>query len=183
MMGMVPKKVFLTKGIGVHKEKLASFEMALRDASIAKYNLVRVSSIFPPNCKKIEKEEGLIEISAGQIVFCVLSDISTNEPQRQIASSVGVAIPKDTNNHGYLSEHHAYGESERVAGDYAEDLAAEMLATTLGIDIDHDLEYDAKRELWKMDDKIVKTRNITQYGTGDSKGRWTTAISCAVLLP
>ncbi|HJJ66696.1 MAG TPA: pyruvoyl-dependent arginine decarboxylase, partial [Methanocorpusculum sp.] len=26
----VPSKVFFTKGVGVHKEKLVSFEMALR---------------------------------------------------------------------------------------------------------------------------------------------------------
>jgi arginine decarboxylase len=31
---MVPQKVFLTKGVGVHKDKLASFELALRDAGI-----------------------------------------------------------------------------------------------------------------------------------------------------
>src|SRR5207302_2033465 len=55
---MVPKKVFFTKGVGVHKEKLASFEMALRVAGLAHCNLVLVSSIYPPGCKIIPKEEG-----------------------------------------------------------------------------------------------------------------------------
>ena len=38
----VPKKIFLTKGVGKHREKLSSFEMALRSAGIAQFNLVRV---------------------------------------------------------------------------------------------------------------------------------------------
>ena len=45
---MVPKRLFFTKGVGKHKERLTSFELALRDAGIAAQNLVRVSSIFPP---------------------------------------------------------------------------------------------------------------------------------------
>lgn len=54
---MVPKKVFFTRGVGIHKDKLASFELALRKAGIEKCNLVYVSSIFPPECKIISKEE------------------------------------------------------------------------------------------------------------------------------
>ena len=46
----IPEKIFLTKGVGTHKERLASFELALRDAGIASCNLVYVSSIVPPNC-------------------------------------------------------------------------------------------------------------------------------------
>lgn len=52
-MAIMPKKVFLTKGVGKHKEQLSSFELALRNAKIANFNLVRVSSIFPPGCKLI----------------------------------------------------------------------------------------------------------------------------------
>ena len=50
---MIADKVFLTKGVGVHKEQLTSFEMALRDAGIAPFNLVHVSSIYQPNCKRV----------------------------------------------------------------------------------------------------------------------------------
>jgi pyruvoyl-dependent arginine decarboxylase len=58
---MIPRKAFITKGTGVHKDKLASFELALRAARIEKFNLVCVSSILPPNCKIVPKEEGLLE--------------------------------------------------------------------------------------------------------------------------
>src|SRR3989344_8847899 len=117
---MVPNKLFFTKGVGRHKEKLASFEAALRDASIEKFNLVYVSSIFPPQSKIIDKDEGLKLMHPGEIVYCVMARTETNEHNRLIASSIGCAIPADESQYGYLSEHHAYGETDEIAGDYAE---------------------------------------------------------------
>ena len=179
---IVPKKCFLTKGVGAHPEKLSSFELALRDAGIAAYNLVKVSSIFPPHCKIIHREAGLKYLSPGQIVFCVMSDNATNEPNRLISASVGVSIPKNPAMHGYLSEHHAFGWTERKTGDYAEDLAAEMLATVLGVKFDPDSNYDAKRELWKISDEIVRTTEVTQSAQGDKDGRWTSVITSCVFI-
>jgi arginine decarboxylase len=182
-MGMyIPRRLFLTKGMGKHKEKLTSFEMALRDAGIAGLNLVRVSSIVPPACKLISKTEGLKRVLPGQIAFVVLSENTSNEPHRLIAASVGLAIPRNEQQHGYLSEHHSFGQSEKVAGDYAEDLAAYMLATILGVDFDPNKSYDAKKEVWKISGHVVTTRNITQSATGDKKGFWTTVLAAAVFL-
>jgi len=179
---MVPKKIFFTKGVGRHKERLASFEAALRDAGIEKCNLVYVSSILPPNAKVISKEEGVKQLKAGAITYCVMARMETDEANRLIASSVGCAVPADKTNYGYLSEHHAYGETDEKAGDYAEDLAAEMLATTLGIEYDTNATYDELREVWKISDKIVKTNNITQSAIG-KVGIWTTTIAVAVFVP
>ena len=178
---MVPKKIFFTKGVGRHKERLASFEAALRDAGIEKFNLVYVSSIYPANCKTVSKEEGLKIISPGEIVHCVMARQDTNEHNRLVASSIGVAIPADGNQYGYLSEHHPHGETEKVAGDYAEDLAASMLATTLGIEFDSNTAWDEREQQYKLSGKILKTRNITQSAEG-KEGMWTTVISTAVLL-
>lgn len=177
---MVPKKVFFTKGVGVHKERLSSFEMALRDAGIEKFNLVTVSSIFPPFCKRVSKEEGLKELNPGEIVFCVMSRNETNEPNRLVASSVGVAIPAENETYGYLSEHHSFGETDSKAGDYAEDLAASMLATTLGVEFDSNQSWDEKEQIFKMSSKIVRTSNITQSALGNKEGIWTTVITTAV---
>jgi len=113
----------------------------------------------------------------------VMSTNSSNEPHRLIAASVGCAIPKDKNQYGYLSEYHSFGETESKAGDYAEDLAAQMLATTLGVEFDPDTSYDERKELWKISGKIFRTMNITQTAIGDKRGLWTTVIACAVLLP
>lgn len=178
----LPKRMFLTKGAGKSKERLTSFELALRDAGIAEYNLVRVSSIFPPHCKIVSKNDGLKELTPGQIIHCVISQCETNEPHRLIAASIGLAIPNDRSHYGYLSEHHSYGQREDVAGDYAEDLAASMLATILGVDFDPDASWDQKKEIWRISKEIVVTRNITQTAIGDKNGLWTTVIAGAILI-
>lgn len=179
----VPKMIFLTRGVGVHRERLSSFEMALRDARIARFNLVNVSSIFPPECRLIDREEGLAMMTPGQVTFAVLSRLDTNEPSRLIAASIGVAIPKDPEQFGYLSEHHAYGQSEQTAGDYAEDLAATMLATILDVPFDADEAWNERRMQWELSGKIVKTTNITQSAEGPDDGKWVSVITAAVLLP
>jgi len=179
----VPLRIFFTKGVGRHKDYLQSFELALRDAKIEKCNLVTVSSIFPPGCKRIPTEEGLKELKPGQITFCVMARNATNEPNRLIASSIGVAVPADNTQYGYLSEHHPFGETDEKAGEYAEDLAATMLATTLGVEFNPDTAWDEREKLYKMSGKIVRTFNITQSAEGDKNGLWTTVISSAILLP
>lgn len=182
MLRGVARYLFLTKGVGRHRERLASFEEALRDAKIAQFNLVHVSSIFPPHCKLVSLNEGLARLKPGQVIHCVLARSETNENHRLIAASIGIAIPKDRNQHGYLSEHHSYGETDEQASEYAEDLAASMLATTLGIDFDRDASWDEQREIWKISGKIVKTTNVTQSAIGLA-GKWTSVIAAAILVP
>ncbi|MBI4843600.1 MAG: arginine decarboxylase, pyruvoyl-dependent [Nitrospirae bacterium] len=179
---MIPRKIFFTKGVGIHKDNLASFEMALRKAGIEKCNLVYVSSIFPPGCKIITRAKGLEMIEPGQITYCVMARNSTNEPNRLVSSAVGLAVPKDSKNYGYLSEHHSFGETARKAGDYAEDLAASMLATTLGITFDPDEAWDARKQVYKASKYIFKSTNVCQSAEGDKFGKWTTVIAAAVLL-
>jgi arginine decarboxylase len=156
-MGPVPKGVFLTKGVGRHRERLTSFELALRSAGIAEFNLVRVKSIFPPNCKMLPQQEGLRYLSPGQIVF-------------------------NSATYGYLSEHHSFGETDEKAGDYAEDLAASMLGTILGVEFDPNISYDERKDIWRLSDKIVSTRNITQSAVGDREGLWTSVVAAAVFV-
>lgn len=181
MSQSVPKQLFFTKGVGAHKEELHSFELALRDAGIEKCNLVQVSSILPPGCKVISKAQGLKGLKAGAITFCVMSRCCSNEPRRLLASSVGLAVPADKNAYGYISEHHDFGRTEKETGDHAEDLAAAMLASTLGIDFNIDESWDEKKEIFKISGKIVSTRNITQSTI--VKNNWyTTVVAAAVFV-
>ena len=182
MLDLVAKKLFLTKGVGIAEDKLTSFEYALRDAGIAGTNIVLISSIFPPKAKLISRKDGLKLIKPGQVLFTIYSRNQTNEPQRLISASVGVAQPKDRSKYGYLSEYDAFGKNESVAGDYAEDIAAQMLASSLGIPFDIDKDWDEKRQQWTISGKIYKTKNITQTAKGDKKGRWTTVFAAAVLI-
>ncbi len=178
---LVPKKMFFTKGVGSHKHELRSFELALRDAGIEKCNIVHVSSIFPPHCELISKAEGVKYIYPGMITFAVTARLASNENHRLIAASIGVAIPSDKTTHGYLSEHQAFGQTEKEAGDMAEDLAAAMLASTLGVEFDEDKSWDEKEQIFRMSDKIVKTTNITQSAIVE-RGRYTTVVAAGVFI-
>jgi len=178
----VPKAIFFTNGVGVHKDRLSSFELALRDAGIEKANLVTVSSIFPPKCREISRKEGFKYIMPGQIVHCVMARQDTNEPNRLIAASIGLARPSDHSKYGYLSEHHSYGETAKKAGEYAEDLAATMLATTLGIDFDPEKAWKEREQAFKMENSMLKTRNVVQSAEGHAKGQWSTVVALGVFV-
>lgn len=179
---VVPSKIFFTRGVGIHKDRLASFELALRQAGIERCNLVYVSSIFPPMAKELPREEGLREIQPGQIVYCVMARNDTNEPSRLVSAAIGLALPQEAEAYGYLSEHHAFGETEEISGEYAEDLAATMLATTLGIAFDPDCAWQEREQIYKASGKIIETKNICQVARGDQNGNWTTVIAAAVFV-
>lgn len=181
-MPIVAKKMFFTKGVGRHKYELQSFEMALRDAGIEKFNLVSVSSILPPGCVIVSKEDGLKEMQPGQVAFVVMSRNSTNEPNRMVAASVGCAVPADGTQYGYISEFHAFGANAEVAGETAEDLAATMLATTLGFPFEPDKDWDERENEYKISGKIVKTFNVTKTAEGDKSGGYTTVLAAAVFV-
>jgi len=183
ILNLVPTKVFFTKGVGAHREELRSYELALKEAGIEKCNIVNVSSIFPPGCKIVSRNEGIKELVPGMITFCVMARCSSNEPRRLIAASVGSAIPAEEGMYGYLSEHHAYGQTDETAGDYAEELAARMLASTLGLpDFDETKNWDEMKKEYRMSDKIVKTGNTTQSTIIDPAGNWSTVVAAAVFL-
>lgn len=167
----------------MHKDRLASFEQALRKAGIEKCNLVYVSSIFPPGCKIVSAEEGLKLLNPGQITFCVMARMETCEPNRLLSAAVGLAVPSSSDSYGYLSEHHTFGETDKRAGDYAEDLAATMLATTLGVEFNSDTAWEEREQVYKASGKIFKTRNVVQSAQGNKDGQWTTVIAAAVFLP
>ncbi len=182
MAKLIPRRIFFTKGVGRDLTKLGSFEMALRDAGIAPQNLVYVSSIFPAGCKEITREEGLKELSPGEITHVVMARAETDENQRLVAASIGVALPSDLDSqYGYLSEHHPYGETAEEAGDFAEDLAACMLAKTLGVEFDPKTAWDEREQLFRASDRILRTKNFTQSAQGRREA-WTTVVAAAVLL-
>ncbi len=179
---LVPKEVFFTKGVGRHRNRLQSFELALRHSGIEKGNLVRVSSIFPPKAVIIPKSKGLDKLQPGEITYVVLAEASTDEPSRLVGAGIGLALPARGEQYGYISEHHGFGMTEERLGDFVEDMAATMLATTLGIEFDPETDYDERKEIYKMSGRIVKTRNIVQTAEGDKNGLWTTVVAAAVML-
>ncbi len=181
MSHRTPTAIFLTRGIGRDKYQLKSFEEALRKAGVAQQNLVQVSSILPPHAKIISRTAGLKLLNPGQICYCVMARAETNEHGRIIASSVGIAVPKDRNQWGYLSEVHGVGINQHDAAEMSEDLAADMLGTTLGLEVDPNQDWSEKEQVYKASGLIIKTSNITQSAKGQ-RNLWTTTVAIAVLL-
>jgi len=181
-MNFVPREMFFTKGVGKHRHNLQSFEAALRYAGIAHCNIVKVSSIFPPGCKIISKQRGVAKLQPGQITYCVLAESRTNEPNRLACAGIGLAMPADGDRYGYIAEHHGFGLTERKCADLVEDMAASMLAATLGIELDPDTAYDDRREIYKSRGLIVRTRAVVQTAEGDKNGLWTTVVAAAVFV-
>lgn len=114
------------------------------------------------------------------MVYCVLSEGATNEPSRRVGASVGLAMPTDRSRYGYISEHHAFGQGEKQMGDYAEDLAASMLATTLGVPFHSEEAWDERREQWLLSGHIVNSENHTIVAEAPEDGTWVTVVAAAV---
>src|SRR5580704_5740238 len=178
----LPKSVFLTRGVGVHRQRLSAFEYALRDADIEQQNLVSVSSILPANCELITRQAGVAMLSPGEITFCVMARAETNEAGRHISAGIGLARPRDPKHYGYISEHHCFGMTEPETADYVEDLAATMLASTLGIEFNSDAAWDERKRVYEMSDLIVHSLSITAATEGVRNGEWTCAVAAAVFL-
>ena len=178
----IPKCVFLTHGVGVHRHLLTAFEYALRDADIEQQNIVMVSSILPPGCELIPRVSGVATLSPGELTFCVLARSETNEPGRRIAAGIGLARPKNPAHYGYISEHHCFGMTEAETADYVEDLAATMLASTLGIEFNPDAAWDERKRVYEMSDVIVDSLSITAATEGAHGGAWTCVVAAAVFL-
>jgi len=159
---LVPQKVFFTAGVGVHEDSLVSFELALRDAGIEKFNLVPVSSIYPPGCEIVDRVEGLKELHPGQIVFCVMARHTSNEAGKTIYASIGAAIPDDPSLNGYLTEYHGCCEPDEDVGKHAEDMAAYMLETA----------FEAK---------VARKFNVTKKAAVE-EGKYTTVVAAAVFV-
>ena len=183
---MRPSQVFFTKGVGHHTERLAAFELALRDAGIEQFNLITVSSILPTGCTVIDREVGLgiWKSFDGMILPVVLARCEVDEQFRVASAAIGMAYPKDGSHYGYLSEVHEPGMSEEEAGEYAEDLAMWMLLTCRGHKLEEeelDEAWNSQREIWKVNNTEYETDSCAVSAPG-KKDEWTAAVAAAVFL-
>ena len=113
-MVIVPKKFFLTSGVGRSEDQLFSFELALRDAGVEGANIVPVTSICPPDCVELKCAKGINELGIcgkhqGRIVFAVKSQVDIFGAAKRsvvVSSSVAYARPTDKNSFGYFTEYH-----------------------------------------------------------------------------
>jgi arginine decarboxylase len=130
----------------------------------------------------VSRPKGVAKLKPGGIVHCVLAECRTNEPYRVAAAGIGLALPANRTNFGYISEYHGYGMNQSACEDHVEDMAASMLATTYGEDLDPESAYDERREIYKAKGLVVRTRATVKTAKGDTKGLWTTVVAAAVFV-
>jgi arginine decarboxylase len=73
-----------------------------------------------------------------------------------------------------------FGKTEFESGDYAEDLAATMLASTLGIDFDPNGAWNERRRVYETSGHVIDSTSITAAAEGNINGLWTCAVAVAV---
>jgi arginine decarboxylase len=178
---MVPKGVFLTKGVGIHSERLNSFEEALREARISSFNLVTVSSIVPPHCRLLDIQEGLRLMSPGQLTFSVMSRGDSNEEGRLISAAVAILLPENPNDYGYISEFHGYGMEADEVEDWVCDQAAELYASAKGLKINWKRAWSPEDEKYTLEERSFSPKYVVSMARG-KKGKWVTTVAAAVFI-
>jgi arginine decarboxylase len=184
-MPLVPKRVFLAKGVGVGEKQLTSRELAMTDAGIEKVNLIKASSIIPPGCQFISPNEGKEMLRIGQMTFAIMAETSTNEPHKLIAAAIGVAKPEDENEYGFFTEieqEEGYGKTEEKASEEVMELAVHNLALSWRAPFNPKEDYDPQKKLYRIKNKNVRVSHLTQTSFGDKDGLYTTVFVAAVFL-
>jgi len=176
----MPTKLFLTKGMGFHKDKLFSFELALRDAGIEKCNLIYVSSILPSSCDLISKKEGLELLSPGQMTFCVMSKNESNKKNELISAAIGISKPLKSDNFGYIYERSVRGNKAKLSGGISESMAVEMLATRINLPFNR-AEFLKTKNNDKKNENIFST-HIFQLAKNNKDLSWVTVVAAAVFI-
>jgi len=95
-------KVAATAGCAEGGTALNAFDNALLAAGIGNVNLVKVSSIVPPDVDIVT----LPQIKPGAIVPTAYAAMTSENPNEIIAAGVGYALPADRTKAGVIMEYH-----------------------------------------------------------------------------
>lgn len=94
-----PKKFFVTAGSAEGETYLTAFDNALLDARIGNLNLIRVTSILPPEARYCPE----LQIPPGSLVPTAYGYIVSDVPGELIAAAVGVGL--SDNSFGVIMEY------------------------------------------------------------------------------
>lgn len=104
-MNTLYSKYFLGSGATDAPTPLNAFDHALLDAGVGDCNLIRLSSILPPGCQRVERQQ----LPYGALVPVAYADMTSSEVGAWISAAVSVAIPADPTLPGLIMEHHGFG--------------------------------------------------------------------------
>lgn len=94
--------VVLTAGVGVGSTEIVAFDAALRDAAIADFNLIRVTSIVPPNAPVYRLRRGIVPIDGNGLMLPTVYSMSTRSEPGIVSAAVGVGVPEDETRSGVI---------------------------------------------------------------------------------
>jgi arginine decarboxylase len=134
ILSNLPNVYFLTIGHAEGYTPLNAFDAALHDAKIGNTNLVKISSIIPPNCREIDIPE---KIPYGAFVPIAYANICSNLHGEMIASAIATAIPDNSEKPGLIMEYSARGHKEEV-----EDIVLQMVEE--GMRLREETEFQVK---------------------------------------
>ena len=182
-MAIIPTKFFFTKGTGIHEKDMRAFEEALRSAGVHTCNFIKTSSVIPPGCKLISKEEGVKLLQPGQITFAVIAQSMTNEPGQIVTAGIGMAQPKDKTKHGFLTE------AEEIIGRTPEDveqdvieMAIENLITQSNPKFDGEKVFRKGKKNYEVEGEDILVDSIVESAKGAEKNQFTVVIAIAVFI-
>ena len=125
-------KIKITSGIGEGATQLSAFDSALNNAGVANYNLIRLSSVIPPNTKLEVSNKPLTNLPGqwGDRLYVVMAEQRAHVPNEEAWAGIGWVQDEKTGK-GLFVEHE--GSSEKaVRNDIRQSL--ETLMQTRGVD-------------------------------------------------
>jgi arginine decarboxylase len=87
-----PQKFTLVAGASEGRSRLNAFDRALLASGIGNLNLLKVSSILPPNTEYVEK----LEIPPGSLAPTAYGSLTSDVPGEIISAAVAVGMSEDT---------------------------------------------------------------------------------------
>ena len=100
---MIATKYKIDSGVGRNQSRLVSFDDALLKSGVGNYNLVRLSSILPAHCKKVDT----VDLTEGSLLPIAYASISSNVEGERIVSVIGIGFPEDEDKVGVIMEYSA----------------------------------------------------------------------------
>lgn len=110
MIFQMPDCYFLVAGHADGYMPLNAFDNALLDAGVGDTNLVRLSSILPPGCRRVDP----MPLPPGALIPIAYAGISSSIPGERIAAGIAVAVPKDPALPGLIMEYSSDGTKEDI---------------------------------------------------------------------
>jgi arginine decarboxylase len=158
---------------------------AMREAGVSQCNLVKVSSILPPETEIITRAAGIRLLRPGNIVFAIIAQAQTNEPHQRITPAVAWANPDKRGIPGYIAEVEedlAKGKTEETAADEAGEEAVTILAETLRVRIDPKRKWSRHKRSTRIGRNSVGIGYLAATTEGPEEKDGRTDFAAAIVL-